>query len=514
MHNRDGRRLRACTLSVSPKTATITGVTADISRPPRALAAATLDESRAVLADGAAAVDPALAQRIRTAPRWRTQFVALMGELTALSSVSRKSSLAIARAGLDSAASTLSFSRDGATYPLHDALTSCPPRDDVTTQRITGTAHPPTELEIPYHGRLLRRASLLSQLESWVEKGIIEPGVAVAIERVAAHPEWLSLPGHQVVCLGAGAGVGPMQTLTSWGATVLAVETPHHPAWPAILDAAQAGAGTVSIPVRGDTPGLDATTDLPELLAWINGAADPGPLTIGTFSRAEPETHFHHTAAQDAVAANLVATRPDTTLAYLANALDAYVIDDSIAAAAMAAYRRRPAARLGHWLTGTLAFRPAHSAQPHIQGASPITNTLVALQHPNIIAAQRLQRWRALVTADSGHTVSFNVLPLAWNPAAFGSRAAAAAHAGAPYFGAEVFDADTSRTLMTALLVHDLHQPAPASTLTPEALFIRQAVHGGLWRSGYDNRSVLPLAVALGMFKVGRIRQERQRYLD
>ena len=56
---------------------------------------------------------------------------------------------------------------------------------------------------------------------------------------------------------------------------------------------------------------------------------------------------------------------------------------------------------------------------------------------------------------------------------------------------------------MAALWVHDLRSDAsaanPALPLAhPFELFIDNACHGGLWRTGYRPRSALPFAAALG----------------
>jgi hypothetical protein len=72
----------------------------------------------------------------------------------------------------------------------------------------------------------------------------------------------------------------------------------------------------------------------------------------------------------------------------------------------------------------------------------------------------------------------------------------------------EVFDPSTSNTLMAALLVHDLRNPrAVANPGTPVRhpleLFWQGANHGGLWRNAFEPRSVLGLAVALGMVQRG-----------
>jgi hypothetical protein len=78
------------------------------------------------------------------------------------------------------------------------------------------------------------------------------------------------------------------------------------------------------------------------------------------------------------------------------------------------------------------------------------------------------------------------------------NRVLAAAYAGAPRFGVEVFEPATTKTLMAALLVHDLHTgggPAQAHPWEDEA---HAAAHGGLWRIAYTPRSALGLAVMLG----------------
>ena len=58
--------------------------------------------------------------------------------------------------------------------------------------------------------------------------------------------------------------------------------------------------------------------------------------------------------------------------------------------------------------------------------------------------------------------------------------------------------AATSNTLMAALLVHDL-RTAPQPPTTPWREEAAGAVHGGLWRTAYDPRSALGIAVVLGL---------------
>src|SRR5258708_25574734 len=99
----------------------------------------------------------------------------------------------------------------------------------------------------------------------------------------------------------------------------------------------------------------------------------------------------------------------------------------------------------------------------YVPGADPgISDSLVSQQGPNYALAKRLQRWRATVAREAGTTVSLNVAPPTRTRSVVKNRALAAAYAGAHRFGAEVFEPATTRGLIAALLVHDLHTAGPA----------------------------------------------------
>ena len=70
-----------------------------------------------------------------------------------------------------------------------------------------------------------------------------------------------------------------------------------------------------------------------------------------------------------------------------------------------------------------------------------------------------------------------------------------AAYLGARHFGVEVFAPATTRALMAALLVRDLHAPPTAA----EDALAHSAAHGGLWRIPYELRSALQLAALAGL---------------
>ena len=151
---------------------------------------------------------------------------------------------------------------------------------------------------------------------------------------------------------------------------------------------------------------------------------------------------------------------------------------------------------------GSWPLRPASRgrllSRAYPPGADPgICDSLIPQQGPNYALAKRVHRWRAAAAREDGAIVSMNLAPPTRTRSVLKNRVLAAAYVGAPRFGVEVFEPATTRTLMAALLVHDLYadRPARAEPWQDEA---HAAAHGGLWRIAYAPRSALPLAALLG----------------
>ena len=185
-------------------------------------------------------------------------------------------------------------------------------------------------------------------------------------------------------------------------------------------------------------------------------------------------------------------------LAFLATPTDVFAVPADAVAHSVRAYAARSR-------TAKLAGRPLRAVsrgrllrRAYVPGADPgISDTLVPQQGPNYALAKRLQRWRATVAREAGTTVSLNVAPPTRTRSVTKNRTLAAAYAGAHWFGAEVFEPATTRTLMAALLVHDLQATGPAHA-HPWQDEAHAAAHGGLWRIAYAPRSALGLAALLG----------------
>jgi hypothetical protein len=457
---------------------------------------------RAVVADALRRVDAARADAAERDTGWRTGYLTHFRGLIEAGLASRQAAISVAQDGLASLHRRMRvIGRDGEEAGL-DALVSAPARGGLAAATVTGTGEAERELSVPYRGERLSGDALARRLEAWASAGVIEPSCADAVRAVAARPDWLSLPGRTVVVLGAGAEVGPLPVLLSWGVRVIGLDLPRPAIWERVLAEARRSAGTLTVPAAaGDADlaqraGVDLTGDVPGVADWL--AAVEGPLVLGNYVYADGGANVLLASAVDALTVRLAGARGDVALAFLATPTDVFAVPaDAVAQSARAYAGRSPVAKVGGWPLRTLSGgRLLCRAYP--PGADPgICDSLIPQQGPNYALAKRVHRWRATLARESGMTVSMNVAPPTRTRSVLKNRALAAAYVGAPRFGVEVFEPATTKTLMAALLVHDLCAggPAQAHPWQDEA---HAAAHGGLWRIAYAPRSALTLAALMG----------------
>ncbi len=452
---------------------------------------------RAVVADALRAVDPAGAVGVEQETAWRSGYVVHHRRLVEAGLATPQAWVTIARDGLAAVEARMVVADDGRPDRPLGSLADAPPARELRTEELAGTGAPADGLTVPYRGRHLRGDALRAQLADWVVRGVMEPSAAAALGEVVDHPEWLAADGHTVVVLGAGAEMGPLGPLLSWGATVAAVDLPRAAVWDRVRDLAAAGAGRLLVPVGDDgAAGADLLAEVPEVATWATGL--DGRLVVGNYLYADGGTHVRVSVAADAVAARVTAARPDTGLAFLATPTDVFAVPGEAVAASVATYAER--SRLARYAGRPLrwATRGRLLARAYPPGADPgIGDSLVPVQGPNYALAKRIQRWRATAARADDRLVSFHVAPSTRTRSVVRNRALAAAFAGAHRFGVEVFEPATAHTVMAALLVRDLARP-PVAHPHPWQDEAEAAVHGGLWRAAYEPRSALGLAALLG----------------
>ena len=465
----------------------------------------TTPVGRGVVADALRAVDPVGALDAEHETNWRSGYLLHFRRLVEAGLASRQASLGIASAGLAAVHARMTVAHaSGDEIPLADWSAS-EPTQHLETVELTGTGDPERELSLPFRGERLRGDALRARLDGWVTAGVLEPSASDAVRTVMANPDWLSLDGHTVAVLGAGAEMGPLQALLRWGARVAAVDLPRPELWQRILHTASTGAGTLLVPAGpdgGTSPleqraGADLIVDVPALAGWL--ADLRGPLVLGNYVYADGGTNVRLSVAVDALTLRLSDLRDDVALAFLATPTDVFAVPREAVEQATRSYEHRSG-------TAKLLSRPLRTVsggrllrRSYVRDADPgINDSLVAQQGPNYALAKRLQRWRASVARDAGAMVSLNVAPPTRTRSVVKNRALAAAYAGAHRFGIEVFEPATANVLMAALLVHDLHTHGGPDHDHPWQDEAFAAVHGGLWRAAYAPRSALGLAALLG----------------
>jgi hypothetical protein len=469
----------------------------------------TTSTCRMIVADAARPVDRELAARVEASDSWRHDYMTFLRELT-VRAADPDQALSIAGAGLGSMRRRLVLERQAGPVQLDRVFAEPAAQTTLGTGEIRGAARPISRLEVPYRGRMLHGRVLIEQLERWAESGTVEPSFSQAVRRVVEHPEWLALTGHTVALIGAGAEIGPLRPLCAWGARVLAVDIPDANVWARIQEVARAGAGTLCAPLSPDgTHGVDVVASPADTRHWLeaNVGAETTPV-LGMYAYADGGAHVQLTAAFDLLATALYRQEPATAIAYLATPTDTYLVPHHAVERARAAYAARRARRVlqapMQALSGGRLYRPAYST------GAEVADALVAQQGPNYAVAKRLQRWRGLQASAEGKRVSFNLAPATWTQSVTKNRVLAAAYAGARHFGIEIFEPSTTRVLMAAMLVHDLHEE-PAARRSPEALFSEGAAHGGLWTAAYEPRSALGLAALAGLLPQRRITERNAR---
>ncbi len=480
----------------------------------------TTKAGKVIVAAALGAASSADAQHALNEKNWRKNYRQYFERMTAVGVESADNARAIAQSGLSAVYKQFEFVRDAKTHTLAAAMS-------VYNQPVfhTGIIHgigSPQPLTIPYKKKMLSGAALRNQLRTWQNRGIVEESHAAAVERVIDHANWLDeLPAF--VLMGAGAEIGPYQTLLDMGATVVAVDLNRPEIWERLIHTARQSAGTLIFPLQAaqmddmtdsnlaGLAGANLITDAPEIITWLVGL--DRPLTLGGYAYLDSGEFVRVAVAMDVIIKTVAERTPHpVNIAFLLTPTDVMAVPADVVDAAQKRYEEPTTFRPIRTLFGTLSNsrifaknvrRVVLSKEGRRYG---IINSLVTQQGPNYTLAKRLQRWRSVVARDEGHIVSCNVAPATYTYSVTKNKLFMAGYAGAEQFGVEIFRPKTTNAIMTALLINDLAYDAAAShpdvpLHNPEELFMEGANHGGMWRMANQLGSLIEVGVIVGSVK-------------
>src|SRR4051812_27080112 len=165
---------------------------------------------RAVVADALRPVDPTGALAAEQETNWRAGYLVHFRRLVEAGLTSGDAARSIAAAGLSSLHERMRVALPDGEVALGEWTE---PERTLRTAEVHGSGAREEEFSLPYGGTRLRGDELRRRLDSWADRGVLEPSAVEAVRTVLAHPEWLRLPDSTVVVLGAGAEMGPLPSL-------------------------------------------------------------------------------------------------------------------------------------------------------------------------------------------------------------------------------------------------------------------------------------------------------------
>ena len=484
--------------------------------------------AKEILAAAVGAVNPELAEKVRNEKKWRFGYVKHLVNMVEAQCKSPEDALKVANAGLNKAYTTFQFiSKDGKTTTSFASAMSATNSTKFCTGFVKGELPSPKDkkLEITYKGKQISGNELKAQVKKWVDYGTIEPSAGEAIIKCADNPKWIDLSDKYFVLLGAGSAMGPFEVLMSLGANVVAIDLDRNFIWKRLIERARNSSGSITFPMTKEqkdcaddeemyaSSGCNLFTETPLIRDWLVDLYPGKPFTVGCYAYLNGALHVQVSLAMDAICRDLCERRKGTTsLAYLCTPTDLHLIPKEAHDAALANYKefsKKPFCMLMKLLGGK-KFLKKNVREPvsGVGGDFYYVDGISVAQGPNYAMAKRMQHWRAVIARSKGAIVSSNIAPSTSTASVVQNRTFAWAYEGMPYFTPyEIFAPETSKSVMIAILFHDINNPDsvanPKTALAnPNQLFSSGSFHGGVWRCAYTIDSIGESSVLLYFSRV------------
>jgi hypothetical protein len=460
--------------------------------------------------------------------KWRFGYLKHFTNMVKESSKSKNDCLAIAEAGLDYMHNNFKFVPNVGDEPIRFVDQMKSKSDIFHIGTVEGTGELPDAFEVPYKGKTLSGKELQAAVNKWVSYGTIEPDCGDAINALATNEQWRNLKGQTFVMIGASSAMGPFLTLLKHGATVVALDVPNkysrHPnLWKYLVETAKKSPGKLIFPL--DKPqaelseeemykaaGIDLLVQPAEILNFLlkDDVVGKVPFTIGNYTYLDGELHVKLSLCSDAIMKGLIEKRGTAvSLAFLCTPTDLMPIPKEAYDAAVAnrSFGARPLGFIVEKLMQLLTGKPVKNGIKLKGEDKYLVDGIIVAQGPNYALAKRLQHWRAMWAFEKGCKVSTNIAPSTATLSVTSNITFKWAYGGMPYFTPfEIFYQETTNAVMTALLIHDVRNPAapsdPANKSkhgieSPLDLFKFGSFHGGLWRCGYKANSIGEISVLI-----------------
>jgi len=486
------------------------------------------DICKAVLADAIGAFDADAAVKVRKERDWRWQYWQHFVKLNEISARSPEAALEIARSGLASIGEHFVLAEAGGQdIPLTAAITTFTQntQQPYYSAEIQGSvAFEPMDLTIPVPGKELSGPALLKQMETWAQRGVIEPSAVQSIATLVNNKEMLDLRGQHFVLLGAASAMGPIKSLLAFGATVHAVELARPAVWKKLLAMVRNSPGKLVAPVDGPVPdnfsnewveahaGCDLLGQPAAVTNWILAQAPTSKLVLGVYVYLDGALFTKVAVAADSITKVVCAQRggidspTGVALSYLSSPTEVHCVP----AEAHRAAKDKASGLHSLWeqpiqvLSRERYLEPNRALEVKTQeGSLLLQDSLVWQQGPNYCFAKQLQKWRLMLARSEGHICSYTVGPATLTESVMHNKLVAAGMLGCQHFGIEPFHMNTSSSLLAALLIWDVSIGAESSAhpayplRSPLELLQQNACHGGTWRAAYKTNSYTEVSAML-----------------
>ena len=455
-----------------------------------------------------------LRQNILGATDWRKWYLRLYAQLAVEEGKSPELLANMATAGLTEFHSHL---RTSSGEPLLEAVAAGFTSDLVETVSIRGSENP-QPISVARHSGALEEVA-----RSWDEAGWAEPGLKETFRFLDQNPN-ISLVGNLLFAVAGAAEFAPTEHWLKWGGEVAVVARNNPASWEKLIAMARASGGTMLVPVvREDktTPlseisdhelaqvaGLDMLEHYAEIASWMNALYQKtqSKFILGLYAYTPKINHIRVQGVQECLASLAMDkfSKEKLVFSWLATPTDSAPGPASIGKDRLERFANRtPGKIIRDSLLGLLsAARPAKPKFFDSESGEKLAliDASVQQQGPSYSFSKRTQRWRAYLAHFQGIRVSYQISPPARTNSVLRHKILRASYQGAPMFGVKPFEVDVAKSASAAALVRDvLDKNAYSNKNTTTDLQCFSAIHGGLWRLAYQNRSVWVVATLLGL---------------